>query len=235
MIAFPPRIRLLACLALTPISAGGATIHDHNTWVNFSLTGPLLDGQGGASRWRFTFDSPNRFGDNSRQYAQGAWRAGLGYALNSHWSIWAGGSYTRTDTPYSSVPYGEPRGFQQVLWTDRSGDFILQYRLRLEERFPDTGNDLGLRLRQQFRVSHPLPAFKPLSWVLWEELFLNLNETDYGARRGLDQNRAFVGLGWTWSEIVRSEAGYLHHFNRRPGRVDGVNHTLAVSLAITFK
>ena len=84
-------------------------------------------------------------------------------------------------------------------------------------------------------IVDPLAGLKPFFWVLWEELFLNLNATDYGAKRGLDQNRAFAGLGWHWSQTARSEAGYLHHFNRRPGRENRVNHVLALNLAFSFK
>ena len=129
----------------------------------------------------------------------------------------------------------EHRGFQQILWLDRVENFTLSTRHRLEERCPDTGHDVGLRSRHLFRATHPLGTLKPLYWSLWDEVFFNLNETDYGAKTGLDQNRTFAGFGWQWTEVTRSEIGYLHHFVRRPGGDDRVNHVLSLTMAPAFR
>lgn len=229
------------CLVGVLLSAGleraaaSSVIEDRNTWLQLAITGPLLGSRPEARPWRYALDSPNRFGNNSRQYSQGAWRAGIGYMLNQAWSVWAGCSYTYTDTPYTRAPFGEPRGYQQLTWTGRASAFNLQHRFRFEEKFPATGHDMGLRVRHQFRVSHPIPGIRPLAWVWSEEVFFNLNATDYGARRGLDQNRTFAGFAWQWSEHTRSEVGYLHHFTNRSGQPNRVNHVLAVSLALAFR
>ena len=223
-----------AVLALAGLVRGSTAIQDQNVWLNLSVTGPLLGARTGPNPWRFYFDSPNRFADDAHRYAQGAWRSAVGCHLSPRWSAWAGYGHTRTATPYARVPFGEHRPFQQLLWSRRAGRTNLGYRLRLEERFPDTGTDLGLRLRQQFRLSHPAPGLKPLAWVLSEEYFLNLNVTDYGARRGIDQNRIFAGVAWQWSEGFRSELGYLHHFTNRHGQPNRLNHVLALNLALSL-
>jgi hypothetical protein len=217
------------------VAAQGATIDDGNTWFHFTVTGPLDVRGSEAKRWRYSFDSPNRFASQPWEYAQGVWRAGVGYLLNSKWSVWAAYSYSRTDTPYTSVPVHEHRATQQLLWADRVGEFSLSYRQRLEQRFPDVGKDTGFRYRHQFRVSHPLALTRPLSWVVWDEISFNLNDTDYGATSGPEQNRAFAGFGWKWSEITRSEIGYLHQYGWRPDKDDRVNHVLAIYLTMTFK
>jgi hypothetical protein len=233
----PGRIwrRLAAVLALGVLSVQGATIEDNNTWFHLTITGPLGGSRQGLNRWRYSFDNPNRFANNSSEYAQGVWRAGVSYLLNSKWSVWAGYSYSRTDTPYTSAPVYEHRAAQQIMWADRAGEFSLSSRQRLEERFPDVGQDTGFRYRHQLRVSHPLGLAPPLSWVLWDEIFFNLNDTDYGATSGLEQNRAFAGFGWKWSEVTRSEVGYLNQYGWRPGKDDRVNHVLAIYLTLTFK
>ena len=225
-----PVAALLAALKSTPVATAG-TIRDHNTWGSVSLTGPLRP----AGPWRYWFDTQNKLADDSRRLAQATWRTGLGYALSTEWSVWAGYSYAETDQPYAGSPYHEHRLFEQVQWNHRAGDFTLGTRQRLEQRFLQTGDDMGLRSRHQFRVSHPLPGPSPLYWLAWDEVFLNLNRTNYGARTGLDQNRLFVGLGCGLGESSRLEAGYLHNFNRRPGRDDRLNQVLALSLAFAFK
>lgn len=224
---------VLVALAVAPV--GRAMDADHSTWLQFFITGPLLEGRGEANRWRYAFDSPQRFGNDSRQYSQGAWRSAAGYRFDSGWSAWAGYVYTFTDTPYARTPCRESRPYQQLLWAGRRAGFGLQYRLRCEERMPDTGDDLGLRIRHRFRVSRPVSGVKNLAWVLSDEVFLNLNATDWGAHRGLDQNRVFAGGEWRWSDTARSEAGYLHQFTNRPGRPNRVNHALLLTLALSFR
>ena len=234
-----PRLRWLLCLGATFTFAGSpvrsGTVEDYNLWFHYSLTGPLGSSQNGATPWRYTFDSPNRFGDNARRFSQGVWRGGIGYTLTPQWSVWVGYGYSDTDVPYTRTPFGEHRPFQQVTWTGQQGKFSLNFRHRLEQRLPDTGRDTGLRTRHQLRALHPVAGEPHLSLVFANEIFFNLNATDYGARRGLDQNRAFGGLGWKWSEIVRTETGYLNHYTRRPGRDGRMNHVWLINVALTFK
>jgi hypothetical protein len=226
---------MLAAITLSTNAICAETVEDFNTWVHYSITSPLPWGNAAGERLRLMFDSPNRFGGDSRKYSQGVWRAGLGYIINANWSVAAGYGYSHTDVPYTRIPFGEHRAFQQVVWSGRSGRFALGSRHRLEERSPETGDDLGLRSRHQFRISHPITGVSWLSWVIWDEVFLNLNQTDYGAERGVDQNRAFAGIGWKASETLRGEIGYLQQLNHRPNAADRVNHVLAFSVAVSFK
>jgi hypothetical protein len=226
---------LFALLAFAEAARGAEVIEDRNVWLHFSVTGPLLGSRPGPNPWRFSFDSPHRFAADAREYAQGVWRFAVGRTLSPEWSAWAGYGFTRTDAPYTRTPYFEHRPFQQLLWSRRTPRAQLSYRLRLEERLPEPSHDTGWRVRQQIRVSLPVREIKPLAWVFSEEYFLNLNATDTGARRGLDQNRVFAGASWQWSEVFRSELGYMHHYTRRNGQPNRVNHVLALNLALAFQ
>ena len=104
----------------------------------------------------------------------------------------------------------------------------LSGRTRLEQRFRDSDNDTGVRLRQFFRWSHKLGDTQ-YSAVLWDELFVALNDAEWGQRDGIDQNRAFAGLAWQPNSRLRLEAGYLHNSIRRPGP-NPTNHTFALTL-----
>jgi len=228
-------LSLGALMGASAKTARANAVEDKNIWFNLSMTGPLLGAEHGRSPWRFSFDSPNRFANNAKKYTVGEWRFGFGYILNPKWSVWTSYSYTHTDTPFTRVPYNEHRLNHFMTWTDRFGDFTLGFRNRLEERFPDSGNDMGLRSRHQLRVSHPIYAIKPLSWVVWDEIFFHLNDTDFGACTGVDQNRAFAGGSWKWSELARTELGYLQHFTHRTSGANRINHALAITLALTFR
>lgn len=225
---------ITALLLGTGVARGIGVTEDKNVWLHFSVTGPLLGTRAGPNPWRFAFESPHRFAADAHQYAQGAWRFGVGRTLSPEWSAWGGYVFTRTDVPYTRTPYLEHRPYQQLTWTRRGGRNQLSCRLRVEERFLETGNDMGLRVRQQVRMSVPVREIKPLAWVFSEEYFLNINATDYGARRGLDQNRAFAGASWQWSEVMRTEFGYLHQYVHRNGQPNRVNHALVLHLALSF-
>lgn len=217
------------------VAASGATIKDHNTWDAVSISGPLGQAVDPAYPWWYALDVQNKFANNSRKLAQSTWRAGLNYNLNAHWTAYAGFGFTPTDTPLTSKPNRELRWTQQIGWTGRAGAYTLGARLRVEERHYNTGDDWGVRTRYQVRASHPVPGCPSLSGLVWNEYFYNLNDTDYGARHGYDQNRLFVGTGWKLSEITRTEIGYLHNYVHRPGKDDRLNQTISVSLYLAFK
>lgn len=228
---------LSVLLAFANFRATGTIVEDRNLWITTVITGPLLARQpeAEASQWRYVADSTSQFNADPGQRVQTTGRFGLGYALDSRWSLWAGYHFIRNYALRTHQIGDEDRAFQQLQWTDRVGEYTLLARSRLEERFVDGSHDTGLRLRQQIRASHPIHTVAPLSWIVWDEVYVHLNATDYGARRGLDQNRIFAGLGWQWSDALRSEAGYCHRFINRPSVANRVTHALAVTLALAFK
>jgi hypothetical protein len=95
----------------------------------------------------------------------------------------------------------------------------------------ETGDDVGLRYRQFFRAQHTLPAHPQWMLVGWDELFFHCNDTDWGAESAFDQNRAFVGIGYTPSSRSnwRVEIGYLNQFIELPTANDRINHILAIN------
>lgn len=68
------------------------------------------------------------------------------------------------------------------------------------------------------------------SLVVWDELFVNLNDADWGQREGFDQNRLFVGGAWRLHPRGRIEAGYLNNILDTPSADEQTNHNLSVTL-----
>jgi hypothetical protein len=229
------RLLLHALFFTAALTARGATIKDHNTWDAVSISGPLGPAVDAQHPWSYGLDSQNKFANNSRKLAQSTWRASLGYLLDAHWSLMAGFGFTPTDTPLTSRPNRELRWTQQLGWTGHKGDLALGTRVRIEERFYNTGNDCGVRVRHQVRASHPVPGCHALSGVAWNEYFYNLNDTDYGTRHGYDQNRLFLGTGWKFNDLTRTEVGYLHNYVHRPGKDDRLNQTISVSVFVAYR
>ncbi len=63
------------------------------------------------------------------------------------------------------------------------------------------------------KLSYPL-TYK-WSLIGSDELFVNLNTVDWGPVAGFDQNRVFVGFGYTFDSTFRTEIGYMNQYINR--------------------
>jgi hypothetical protein len=72
-----------------------------------------------------------------------------------------------------------------------------------------------------------------LSIVGWNEIFLNLNDTDWGAQSGFDQNRLFAGPGYGFTPMLRVQAGYLNRYVDTP-TIDRRNDEFATTVGMNF-
>lgn len=218
---------LLAMLLLCVATATRAeTLEDGRAWLNLTAEGDV------TQKWRWYLEFQPRFKEEAREFDQYIFRPGIQYRLSSNTLVGGGYAYVRSRTAddYSN----ENRIWQQIVhsrtWRE---DIQFVSRSRLEQRFLDTGDDMGLRYRQLLRVSRPLSALPSVSPLLWNELFINLKDTDWGAQSGFDQNRLFAGIAWRMTPDARLEFGYLNQYVR--GRVqDSMNHVLSTSLLLNF-
>lgn len=62
---------------------------------------------------------------------------------------------------------------------------------------------------------------------------ININQTNYGADDGFDQNRLFTGLGYQLNKQTNTEVGYLNNYLRRNGP-DRMYHYLAVNVSVKY-
>lgn len=226
---------LLATILLLPsVTATADPLEDFHTWLNVTATGTL---GGATSPWRFWMEMQGRFDDDSSRFFQSIVRPGVGYTLSPSTSLWAGYAWIPTDPPGNGPgTLTEHRGWQQLIWNAPQpvAGFNFTSRSRLEQRNLDSGDDVGWRVRQLLRTVHPLGTDTPWTLVVQDELFVNLNSTDWGAADGFDQNRGFAGVGYKLSAHARTEVGYMNHYLRRSGNVDRMNHLLSLNLFLTF-
>ena len=118
----------------------------------------------------------------------------------------------------------EHRAWQQVGYRLlRRDGALLTGRTRLEQRFRvGASGDVGWRLRQQVRLQLPLQESKAAALV-WNETFVQLNDTRWGARGGVDQVRTFVGASFPLTRTRSVEPGFLNQTIFRIGS-ERVNH-----------
>lgn len=221
---------LFAVVSLTlavPAVVRSQTVHDVGQWTAFFTQG---DFGSDTSPIRYWFDGQVRLLEDTDGFNQSLVRPGLGWALSENLTAWAGYGWIHTE-PVTGDPFEEHRIWQQLTWSHKHEDWTLALRPRLEQRFLETGDDLGWRFRQLVRVQHDLPNLPRLTLVAWDEIFFHLGDTDWGARSGFDQNRAFVGFGWKHhpEARLRTEIGYLNQTIHLPTGDDRINHILSVS------
>ena len=239
------RLRYLALLSastvpLLLVSASNAhaqTVDDTGLWLGVFSRGDisLESHETSSSRIKWWFDGHARFFDDTDGFGQSIVRPGIGYALTDSVTVWAGYGWIRT-SPVSGLDFDEHRVWQQLTWSKELQPFTLGLRSRLEQRFLETGSDTGWRFRQLVSARRPLEFAPNFSLVVWDELFVHLNHTNWGADRGFDQNRIFLGFGWKPNPCSQSrvELGYLNQYVDRRGRDGLSNHLIAINFYPSF-
>lgn len=207
----------------------GQTLDDTGLWFA-ALGNGKFESQCDSSPLRWWFDAHYRLRDDAGGFNQSIIRPGAGFAFAENQVLWAGYAWVRT-SPVLGSDFDEHRFWQQWTAAPSSGDWLFLHRSRFEQRWLETGDDVGLRWRQLARAQRILSDCPQWSLVLWDEAFFHLNDTDWGAESGLDQNRAFIGLGYKKCSHapVRTEVGYLNQFINRRGDPDLMNHILSIN------
>lgn len=217
-----------AALSSAHISAHAETIEDGRVWLNVNMIGRLP-----AENWRWYAELQPRWREEGETFDQVLIRPAVLYDFNKQTSAWLGYANVITD-PAGRKSFEEHRIWQQILHNfSPIGEIKIQSRTRLEQRFIENSHKTGHKIRQILRVTAPSGISPRLLLVAYDEYFLNLNDTDYGAERGFDQNRAFVGVNWALDNQMKLEVGYLNQYVNGK-RTDAMNHVLSGTLFVTF-
>ena len=138
----------------------------------------------------------------------------------------------------------EHRIFQQLGLRFAGSSLDFSGRTRLEQRVRTNGpgsseNDGGdghwaHRFRQQARVAWTIAEGSPWQIIASDEVFVHLNRTNYPTRSGIDQNRAFLGVGYD-TPGARVEVGYTNQFVHRFTDPDQINHVLTINLIFKLR
>ena len=200
---------------------------EFQAWSALSANGPINTGS-----LLFWFDGHARLGDDAGRLSTSIVRPGLGWRYSPDLTLWLGSA--RVTAHQANPNVEEDRAWQQAIY--RLGDFAngqLSGRTRLEQRFRDEDSDTGVRVRQFLRWAKPIPN-SSLSYVVANELFVNLNDADWGQSSGFNQNRLFLGVNHKINERYKVEAGYVNNYINQIGRENQLNHILSASLSITW-
>lgn len=223
-------------LALSNPVVADDTVEDFQVWGNVTATGTFS----ANPKYKWWLEGQGRFGNDSSRFSQGIIRPGVGYVLNEKTSVWVGYAWIPTSFPFAGQsPFNEHRVWQQLLWSNPYSFGTITSRTRMEQRTFDIqgSKDVGHRFRQFIKWTIPMPSVSPkVSFVLLDEIFINLNDIDTGAKAGFNQNRAFAGFAYKLNKVATAEIGYMNQYFSRPSspRPDQMQHLLAVNLFLNF-
>lgn len=190
---------------------------DFETWMAGYFNAEL------GGKWLGSLEIQNRLSENSRGQDRLLVRPAFGYQFARRHSAWLG--YGWTPTFYPSYR-DEQRIWQQTLANYAWGNWSLNFRFRLEQRFIAGAGGMVWRWREWIRLGY---AVSPdWSLVVWDEFFFALNGNAI-AKRGFDQNRFFFGPEFALGENSRLQSGYLNVLVSRSGGVTA-NHVIWAAL-----
>jgi hypothetical protein len=217
---------LLCNCSLEDIANAEEVTNDLNAWETIVLQIPL------SERWRLNtltqIRTKHKLSDAERflQFAD------VNYFVDKdkHWSVGAGYAWTPSFEPKFR---NENRVYEQVIFQHplKGGQFT--GRNRLEQRFIADAASVANWNRTLLQYSQPIPKISGCYWTAWNEILVQLYGVHNGPKRGLDQNRTYVGVGKNLTNHLRLEGGYMLLYAHRPGpAAESLAHTLMTQLVI---
>lgn len=110
----------------------------------------------------------------------------------------------------------------------------LRTRLRLEQRFVDNADQMGLRVRPRLGVAVPIDADERWTFKTDAEMFLTLQSTRNGGDTGLTGLRTQIGVSFDVSQRLTLSAAYLRQQDFDNGSPDVVAHAPIFGIEFSF-
>jgi hypothetical protein len=124
----------------------------------------------------------------------------------------------------------ENRIIQQM--TTKHG--YLRTRFRLEQRFVDNADQMGLRARPRLGVAVPIDADERWAFKTDAEMFLTLRSTSNGGDTGLTGLRTQMGVSYDVTPKFTLSAAYLRQQDFRDRAPDTVGHAPIIGIEYSF-
>ena len=205
-----------------------AVADDFQLWTSLSSNGPISK----DSSTLFWFDGHTRYSEDAGRLGVSIVRPGIGVKVSDNLSLWTGYAWVVSQAR-DRENITDNRFWQQATYKIAETEVgTFSGRTRFESRFVRSGGNTGFRLRQVFKWSLPLSE----NWYtsFWNETFFALNDTDFGAEQGYDQNRTHIGAGYKTDSSLKIEGGYLFNHIRRVSQSDIENNNFSISISWPF-
>ena len=215
-------VALIAATAATPALAKSDTQYWQTILVNAKLTADVV----------LSNETVFRSGD-AKGFYEIENNFSVGKKLNKTVTVWLGYTF---DPQYSHGTFTrrEHRFRQQVNFDNVAtlGKVKFSGRLRLEERWREGLAGTGWRLRPQVKATVPLAGKVTLS--LANEDFINLNNTVFQTKDGLERMRNSISIGVPLGKHFAIDVGYLNQHGFVSNGPDTSDHVITTGLTASF-
>lgn len=198
--------KLLVLLLLMLTFSVNASKEDYQIWLPVNTNVRITE------HWRGFLELQPRLSDDSTKMGVGIIRPAIGYSIDKNWTIWAGYlAQAESKTGEWEDYHIENRAFQGLTYNKKYDNIVVDVRNRFEERMFSKNSDLGLRWRTRIRGEYLIDNC-PFSVIASDEIFINLSDNDNNSiKSGMDQNRAYLGVGYRFNPMLQLETGYLQN------------------------
>lgn len=222
----------LSCSA--PTAGADEVAQDSGSWLQLVGEGSMKFIHPDLEKGRLWLEGQARFNEDLQNWYQGVARAALGYSLSDRATVWVGYSWVPTQPAGPSSYVSQQDVFPAFRYIAPTSFGTFTFRTMVDTNFLK-GGEPRIRPRQLIRFLRPIGFDQRLSLVIWDEVFVRLNSTPWGGVSGFDQNRGFLGLGWSFSPSVRTEVGYMNQYVDDATHVNNtIRHILLASLFVSF-
>lgn len=217
---------LAAALA---VASTPAMADDFQQWATLSAKKDLSD------RFVISDEIVARFSDDRNGLYEIENSLLLGYKFNKSVTAWAG--YVHNPN-YNAGDFTvmERRAREQVTVDNfvKLGKASVSARIRLEQRWRDGIDGTAWRTRPYLKIAVPLGGKSAPTFNLTEEAFVNLNNTSFQSKDGLERLRTAASLSFPISKALKLEAGYLNQHRFVSNGPDTDDHALTGSVSLSF-
>lgn len=209
------------CLAiLAASSAAHATDDDFELWLNPAVTFDIDDDTG------LELETAQRFRDADRGRVDTYYaRLWVNQDVSDAFTV-SGGVERRINDGGAD----ETRLLQQL--SGKHG--LFRTRVRLEQRFVDDADRMGVRLRTRGGVSVPLGEESPFTFNTNAELFWTLRSNNRGGDQGLTGLRTQIGFDYDVNDRLTLSLAYLRQQDFSEGEPDRVGHAPLIGIEYGF-
>lgn len=207
---------LLLVITTCTVSAEPLEMHT-KAWFISTVTGPI------QGKYKYYFDSSLFLVDDKYKFEEFSASAGAGYEYNKSLLFFLVNTFIveQEDDGHTAQEY---RLWEEANWLAlKKPTYVVNSRSRLEERILFGEKQIALRFRQRLMLRKNIPNSSKYKFVVFDEIFLNVNRPNWVAQNLLSQNRAFIGVGITLSKYSSVDIGYMNQYlNGQPKQMSNI-------------
>ncbi|MDP1573665.1 MAG: DUF2490 domain-containing protein [Coxiellaceae bacterium] len=217
---------ILLTLCFFLISNDAYCRDSNKEWNVGVISGPFSN----DSAWQYYLEPQLRLINDRYVFNQAFFLTGIGYQFTPTLKLYVGPGYIFTLTTDGKT-YDTYRVWQQLDWQAvKNSSFWLASRTRLQEDTRSNNTGVLVILRQRYWLRIPIKNTNHYFYSLFDEIFLNVNETSWSSHTLFEQNRLFAGIGKQITKNVFLDFGYLNQ--AQFGSHSAINNVIIFSFTV---